>query len=94
MICHHTIFTDLLSRHISIILLANQIPYLFNAYRSIGPRLPLRSGPDATPCNVSEGFAISAMKHREETQIRRDRGYGETGFIHPNSLSCNMKPRT
>ena len=39
-----------------------------------------------------EGFATSAMKVAEESQIRRGRGFGGTGFIYPKTLSNNIKP--
>ena len=44
------------------------------------------------PFTDFEGFATSAMKKTEKTQIRRGRGFGGTGFIYPKSLSSNLKP--
>lgn len=39
-----------------------------------------------------EGFATSAMKQKEENEIRRGRGFGGTGFIFPKIISSIIKP--
>ena len=39
-----------------------------------------------------EGYGVSAMKQSEQNQIRRGRGFGETGFIYPKSFSHVIKP--
>ena len=39
-----------------------------------------------------EGFGVSAMKQAEQTQIRRGRGFGGTGFIFPKRFSHFLTP--
>ena len=62
--------------------------------RWLPPPFKKRAGSNALRSvhNDFEGFATSAMKQKEENEIRRGRGFGGTGFIYPKTLSSQIKP--